>query len=216
MKKYLKILAFVLVLSAAMPARADIEAVSAALKAGVSNVQSELEKLQDLQRQIQDAGAMAKQQIANVEKGINQIKDATENPFEAVQTAVFEGMKNKVDGSGNEDAIVDDVKANYNRVYGAENAISIAKERKKAINALLGQNAATLYARALVLRQELMAEENPDDNLDSIQNALQASAKMMIQSSRRWNKILEMQAYINEFKSTTAVQGFTLDEEVEQ
>ncbi len=216
MKKYLKILAFVLVLSAAMPARADIEAVSAALKAGVSNVQSELEKLQDLQRQIQDAGAMAKQQIANVEKGINQIKDATENPFEAVQTAVFEGMKNKVDGSGNEDAIVDDVKANYNRVYGAENAISIAKERKKAINALLGQNAATLYARALVLRQELMAEENPNDNLDSIQNALQASAKMMIQSSRRWNKILEMQAYINEFKSTTAVQGFTLDEEVEQ
>jgi len=214
MRKYLKIWAFVLVLSAAMPAKADIEGVSAALEV-VSNAKTKAEEIQNEYRKLLDIKSLAMQTVSEINEGINKIKDVTKNPLGAVQTSVFEGLKGKVDGSGEAGVIVEDVKGNYSRVYGAENAISTAKELNKSINSLLGENAAILYARALILRQELLEEEDPDDNLETIESALKASSKMMVQSSRRWNKILEMQAYINEFKSTPGVQGFTLDEEAE-
>ena len=94
-----------------------------------------------------------------------------------------------------------------------ENSITEAKKLQATINKNMGENAATLYGRTLVLRQELMNEENPEHSLETIQEALQASNEMVITSLRRWNKILEMQAYINEYKNSVAMQNFTRDAE---
>ena len=109
--------------------------------------------------------------------------------------------------------MVENVTENYTRVYGAENSITEAKKIQATINKNMGENAATLYGRTLVLRQELMNEENPEHSLETIQEALQASNEMVITSLRRWNKILEMQAYINEYKNSVAMQNFTRDAE---
>ena len=122
-------------------------------------------------------------------------------------------MSDKVDGSANEDEGIDNVKETYNRVFGAENNITQAKKLKAAINKEQAESMARLYARSLILRQELAEEKDKMPSLDTIDDAFEANNEVMIRSLRRWNKILEMQAHINHYKNTISVQNFVNEEE---
>ncbi len=196
-----------------IPAHADIEAVSAVIKGSVSNVQTELTKLQDMKAAVDDLQSSVMQGFNGVKDKVNEIQDVVQNPVGLAPTNLLQGMHGISDGSETEDVAIEEVKATYNRVYGVDNTITVARQKAAQINKIQGDSAARLFARSLILRQELAEEENPDFKLDTIEDALKASASMMIQSSRRWNKILEMQAYINEYKNSVVIQNFVIDKE---
>lgn len=194
-----------------MPAHADIEAISAVIKGSVSNVQTELTKLQDMKAAVDDLQSSVMQGFNNVMDKVDEIQDVAQNPAGLAPTNLLQGLQGGSDGSQTEDAAMEDVKKTYNRVYGVDNTITVARQKAAQINKLQGDSAARLFARSLILRQELADEENPDYKLDTIEDALKASAAMMLRSSRRWNKILEMQAYINEYKNSVVIQNFVID-----
>lgn len=198
-----------------LPCRAfaDIELVQSGALGPATTAQSKIEQLQDLQESVSKLQETTMQGFDQINDKVGEIKDVVENPLGVGATMVMEGLQGDFDGSSTENESSEKVKETYNRVFGQDNNITIAKEKQAQINKLLGDSSARLYARALILRQDLLAEENPDDKLDTIQDALKATNAMMIQSSRRWNKILEMQAYINEYNNTLAIQNFTLEQE---
>lgn len=193
-------------------ANADIEAVSATIKGTVTNAQTEITKLQDMQKSLTDLNSSVQQGFNEVKNNVGQIVDVSSDPTGLTTTVVMQGVQSITDGSAGEDEAIENVKTTYNRQFGVENNITIAKELAAKINQMQGESAARLYARALVLRQELMDEENPDDDLETIEQALRASGAMILQSARRWNKILEMQAYINEYKNSLAIQNFVVED----
>lgn len=216
MNKRLFIIFCLAVLGISLPARADIESISAAIKGGYTNVQAQLKTVQDAADSVTKLKDTAVQGVTGIMGNVNEIIDTATNPTSLlgdVKTSVMGGLKDALDGSKNEDEQIENVTENYTREFGAENSITKAKKLQAAINKNMGENAATLYGRTLVLRQELMNEENPEHSLDTIQEALQASNEMVLLSMRRWNKILEMQAYINEYKNSIAIQNFTRDAE---
>lgn len=211
LKRWKVFLFFIVMLP--IPAHADIEAVSAVIKGSVSNVQTELTKLQDMKAAVDDLQSSVMQGFNGVKDKVNEIQDVVQNPVGLAPTNLLQGMHGISDGSETEDVAIEEVKATYNRVYGVDNTITVARQKAAQINKIQGDSAARLFARSLILRQELAEEENPDFKLDTIEDALKASASMMIQSSRRWNKILEMQAYINEYKNSVVIQNFVIDKE---
>ena len=198
----------------AFPTKADIEPISATIKGGIENVQTQVKSVQDAAESVKKLTDTAVQGVKGVVDNVDEIVDVATDPLAAVApvaTSVMGGMQDKVDGSQNEDELIEDVTQNYTREFGADNSITEAKKLQAAINKNLGENVATLYARTLVLRQELMKEETPDPSLETITDALDASTEVTLTSLRRWNKILEMQAYINEFKNSLEIQNFTRD-----
>ncbi len=216
MNKLFLIILCIIGLGITLPAQADIESISAAIKGGYTNVQAQLKTVQDAADSVTKLKDTAIQGVTGIMGNINEIVDTATNPTSLigdVKTSVMGGLKDAFDGSKNEDELVENVTENYTRVFGAENSITEAKKLQATINKNMGENAATLYGRTLVLRQELMNEENPEHSLETIQEALQASNEMVITSLRRWNKILEMQAYINEYKNSVAMQNFTRNAE---
>lgn len=217
MPKFLTLVLFSLCgLVYAQLARADIDALKTTISETTKGVQQNIQEVQDLQTAVQDAKTAAQQGFDAAKTGLDNVVDTATNPQALAAAAaadVMQGMQGGADGSATDDEGIDNVKNTYNRAYGIDNNIKIAKELAAKINEMQGQSAARLYARALILRQDLLAEENPDDKLDTIEDALKASQSMLIQSSRRWNKILEMQAYINEYKNTVQIQNFTVYDE---
>ncbi len=203
-------------LGAAFPANADIEAISATIKGAYTNVQAQLKTVQDASESVTKLKDTVVQSVTGIMDNVNDIVDTASNPTSLVgdvSTSVLGGLKDSLDGSKNEDELLEEVSKNYTREFGAENSITEAKNLQASLNENMGKNAAILFARTLVLRQDLMKEENPDHSLDTIDAALQASNEMVIKSLRRWNKILEMQAYINEYQNTREIQNFTRDAE---
>ncbi len=199
--------------AAVSPVSADIELVSPALKGGITKVQAVVKQGQD----VVEAGNKLKdatvQGFQGIKDNIEEIVDFATNPTELVKTTVMGAMSDKVDGSANEDEGIENVKETYNRVFGAENNITQAKKLKAAINKEQAESMARLYARSLILRQELAEEKDKMPSLDTIDDAFEANNEVMIRSLRRWNKILEMQAHINHYKNTISVQNFVNEEE---
>lgn len=212
-KVCLSLCAIFILLVYSFPALADIELVSPVLKGGITKVQAVIKQGQD----VVEAGNKLKdatvQGFQGVKGNIEGIIDVVNDPMSLINTTVMGGMSDKIDGSVNEDEGIDNVKETYNRTFGAENNITIAKKLKAAINKEQAESMARLYARSLILRQELSEEKDDIPSLDTIDKAFSANNEIMIQSLRRWNKILEMQAYINHYKNTMAVQNFVNENE---
>ena len=189
-------------------AHADMEAVSSTIKGTVSKAQTEYKKVQDAASAADDLKNTVTQGVNGIKSNIEEIADVVKDPLSMVTTTVLGGMQDKVDGSATDDEGIDNVKETYNRTFGEENNITKAKQLRAALNKEQGENLARLYARALILRQELAEEKDADVSLDTISGALEANSSIQIQSLKRWNKILEMQAYINGYKNTMAIQNF--------
>ena len=108
----------------------------------------------------------------------------------------------------NEDENIENVKATYNRNWGEEHNNTTARKLREALNKESQVSAAELYARALILRQSLLNEEDPADSLDTIDEAFTAISAMQLRSLARWEKIMGMQAYINAYKNTVQIQNY--------
>ena len=214
---------FGLALCLPRPVRADIEAVIGGMQATVINVQANAKTVQDASESVTKLKDTVAQGVTGVMDNVNEIKEVATNPaliagavtdaVGGIKTKVLGGLQGAVDGSQNEDELIENVTENYTREFGADNSITKAKKLQAAINKNLGENAAILYARVLVLRQEMMREKNPDHSLENIQETLKANNEILLQSLRRWNKILEMQAAMNEYNNSIEMQNFTRDAE---
>lgn len=142
------------------------------------------------------------------------IKTAAAAAVSAAGTAVMGAMKDMVDGKSSDDEVMEKVQETYQVV---ENTPMPEQRRQyDEINKKAGKDIALLFARARMLRKELKEEEPQDlEGLDekTIAELQQLSKTLMIKSGERWNKILEMQAYIMEFNSANEIQKFKREAE---
>lgn len=152
---------------------------------------------------------------------IDEIASAVQDP-----EAYLEGLKDKaadfgkkqlskaigsltdLNASTMETKAMEEVKNNTTRVWGEGNSIEMETARQKALNLERMDNTALLYAKALVLRQELAKEEDEDKKIETVGGALKPIVELQIRSANRWNRILEMQAAINHYRNSMLVQSF--------
>lgn len=192
----------------ALPAKADIEAIQATINILLVKAEAVYKQVQDVKTEALKLKDEAVQGFNSVKKDISDIKDIKLDPKDLVKTAVLEGMKNDLDGKTNEDENIENVKATYNRNWGEEHNNTTARKLREALNKESQVSAAELYARALILRQSLLNEEDPSDSLDTIDEAFAAVSAMQLRSLARWEKIMGMQAYINGYKNTVQIQNY--------
>lgn len=206
-----KILLFCLVLAYSNPVCADIDFI-AAVESAMENVQmnyGQVQKVQEAATTLQDT---VMQGVGGVVGNVTELADTVTNPGDLVKSTVMGGVNDLMKGSKSDSDAAEDVKKTYNRTFGEANNIEKSKKLQATINKNLGENAARLFARTLVMRQELMAEKNPKHKLKTIDDAMKASIDMELISMKRWNRILEMQSYINEYKNSVAIQNFIIEE----
>lgn len=195
----------------AVPAKADIEAIEAAINAFVIKYEAVKKQVQDVLTEAKNLSSEVKQGFRDAKKDIQNIKDFKLDeldPKEIVKTAVLSGMENSVDEKPNEDENVETVKSTYNRTWGEDHNNTVARKLRESINRENQVAAAQLYARALILRQELLEEEDPEYSLNTIEEAFNASNSMQLRSLARWERIMGMQDAINSYKSTMAIQNY--------
>ena len=192
----------------ALPAKADIEAIQATINVLLVKAEAVYKQVQDVKTEALKIKDEAVQGFNSAKKDISGIKDIKLDPKDLVKTAVLEGMKNDLDGKTNEDENIENVKATYNRNWGEEHNNTTARKLREALNKESQVSAAELYARALILRQSLLNEEDPADSLDTIDEAFTAISAMQLRSLVRWEKIMGMQAYINAYKNTVQIQNY--------
>lgn len=206
-----KVLFGCLALAYSGSAWADIDAV-AGIASTLQNVQAQYEQVQTLQESVTTLKDTVTQGVGGVLDNVKEFTDIATNPGDFVKSTVMGGVDELMKGSKDDSEAAEDVKKTYNRQFGEENNIEKSKKLQATINKNLGENVARLYGRTLVMRQELLAEKNPKHSLKTIDKAMRASTDMMLTSMKRWNRILEMQAYINEYKNSIAIQNFTVEE----
>lgn len=202
-------------MSLSLSARADVEAVSASVKGIIIQIK-DLEK--EAEKRLSEAKNLIASQIQdfnNLKSSVEGLKDNLTNPLDSPKTFVLDGVQNSTDGSKTDDEVAKDVEKTYVR-YEGDDTIVRARKLQNDLNKVMGENAALLYARTLILRQELLNEKNPEHSLETIEDALQASNDMVLLSMQRWNKILAMQAYINEYNNTVAIHNFKREAEEEE
>ena len=200
-------------MSFSLSARADIEAVSATAK-GIIIRAEDLKK--EAEKRLSEAKNLIASQIQdfnNLKSSVEGLKDNLTNPLDSPKTFVLDGVQ--TNGSKTGDEMAKDVEKTYVR-YEGDDTIVRARKLQNDLNKVMGENAALLYARTLILRQELLNEKNPEHSLETIEDALQASNDMVLLSMQRWNKILAMQAYINEYNNTVAIHNFKREAEEEE
>ena len=100
----------------AVPAKADIEAIEAAINAFVIKYEAVKKQVQDVLTEAKNLSSEVKQGFRDAKKDIQNIKDFKLDeldPKEIVKTAVLSGMENSVDEKPNEDENVEKEKKTY-------------------------------------------------------------------------------------------------------
>lgn len=202
-------------------ARADIEPINVVVQNAVAvpaQIQKQYQDVKDVVSKAKNLYLMGRDKV---NEAIDKIEDIKEDPLGVLKTGVMEGMKNKGSGtSGGEVEIeadrADRVKENYNRGFGMINNIAIQKELNKQVNKEKLKNAAVLFARSLLKRQELREEETEEPSLETVALAQKASNDIALRSFKRWNTILETQAYITSGKYLVEVQNYINEAPVEK
>lgn len=204
----------------ACQAHADIEAIVPVIDK-VRGAQEEITTQMQNITALQEATDSA---VQTVQGGLNQatgLAQQVTNPAGLVNqaagmatTTMMGTLGNVVDGSAGEDEVAEEVKNTYSPAY--DDPLPEKRKHFDEVNKKAVKDVGRLFARAIILRQELMAEESPDTsdmNFETIKEAQDASNALLIQSAKRWNKILEIQSYVNEFNNSVTMQNFLRDEE---
>ena len=200
-------------------ARADIEPINTVVQYAVavpSQIKKEYQDIADVVSKGKSLYLMGRDKVTKVLDTINDIK---ENPENVLSTGVLDGLKNIKVGSGGESGAGDGeveieaerkdrVKEVYNRGYGMLDNIAFQKELNKQVNREKLKNASVLFARSLLKRQELKEEETEEPSLDTVADAQKAANEVALRSFKRWNTILETQAYIRSGKNLVKVQNY--------
>lgn len=167
-----------------------------------------------LQEAADNASQVAIEGMATASGLAENVKDPSalvDSAVGAATTTVLGAVSNYLDGSSGEDEAMEAVQNTYTPSYNMP--LPEVRKHYDELNKKAGEDLARLFARSLVLRQELMAEENPAEDFETIKEAQAASTALLIKSAQRWNKILEIQAYTDEFQGSKRMQNFKLDEE---
>ena len=200
-------------------ARADIEPINTVVQYAVavpSQIKKEYQDIADVVSKGKSLYLMGRDKVTKVLDTINDIK---ENPENVLSTGVLDGLKNIKVGTGGESGAGDGeveieaerkdrVKEVYNRGYGMLDNIAFQKELNKQVNREKLKNASVLFARSLLKRQELKEEETEEPSLDTVADAQKAANEVALRSFKRWNTILETQAYIRSGKNLVKVQNY--------
>ena len=145
---------------------------------------------------------------AKKQAGISFIKDPN-----ALLNQVAPSVADKLKGESSS-AVKEEVRDKYS--LKEDEGLEAATVRNKAINAELIETSAALFAKAVVLRQRLNNEEKTDPDLDTIESAMRTNTALMVQSLRRWNEALKVQAHISNYKNFLENKNFKVDKEDEE
>lgn len=207
-----------------LPAVADIEALVAAIDPERKNGEQAQTTYETVSAGI-EAGNVS---VQTLQSGINQgtgLMEQVQNPgalltefgtaaLTTVGTQVMNGLSEYVNGKESDDEAVEKVE----EVYAPPANAPLPELRKHfdEINKKAAEDLAMLFARSRFLRKELK-EEEPQNFEDlkgkTISELQKLSKEVKIKSGKRLNKILEMQAYINEFTNSRKMQGFKKEKE---
>ena len=235
MKKHGVIFVFCLfsALTYSFRAWADIEAIQAVityLGDVVEDGKAKIEDLKSLYESGQQLASQAKKYVddgkAMVQKGkqtYNSIKEkaeAIQGKATALAEAVkngdmstitsglsnmeFSNLKNAFDGSHADDEMADAVLDTLVRKKG-ENSIANEEVLKKAINKQTGLAIANVYAKSMILRHDLLKEEDEFHNPQSVDEAMDLCQKKQLQMMERQNRIMDLQGSTAKFHHTRAV-----------
>lgn len=155
--------------------------------------------------------AAVKEGVAEAQNTIDAVKNAANDPLGAAMQLVDVGAKilDGMEKIGQKNTQNENAAIVKTTMMLPENATVEEREELNAkIIRLIGEKAAELFAKSLVLRQELIAEEDPEEEFGTIQEYMKASNAMMVQSAKRWNKILEMESVLQEFNNIGVLVGF--------
>ena len=149
------------------------------------------------------------------EKLANKVKEIISDPLGAgIKLAQRLQEKLKDDELASDEEKADVVQKMYSRTK--DSSIDVAEEQQKATNLLLIENTSSLYAKALVLRQNLNDEETDAPNIETQEDALRSNTAVQLKSLERWNEILKMQSYISNYNNFLENQNYALDKEDEE
>lgn len=222
-------------------AKADIEALQAVITAlgdVVQGAQEHILKAKSMYESGQQLASQAKKCVSEVRNTVEQgkktyedakakakaIKDRVNNATEIFKSGDLGELKSKLaskefsslngmfDGKHDEDETADQVLETMVRKKG-DDSIANQNALTRAINEKLGDNMANLFGKSMVMRQNLVNEEDNPQNPESVDEAIGLSQKMQLQSMRRFNEILSMEASISRFYHSMAIGNIVGDYE---
>lgn len=199
---------------------ADVEAPGTVIDKTAEVPQTTKDKIQTEYALRKKQYAVAKQGFQKAKEKYNQAKEMADNIQEAIENPLGAGVSlaqklheglTKKDIS--KDELAQSVKATYSREENA--GIEAAVAHQKATNLLLIDNTAALFAKAMVLRQNINDEELDEPDIENIETAMRLSTALMVKSLERWNEILKMRAYISAYKNFLENQNYKVEEDEE-
>ena len=217
MKKLLSVGIFFALCLAPLSAYSIFDAMRTAQRGTIDKIQAKLQQVQkyyDLGKKLEDQATQVTNQAISTVGGVVDVAQNPQMLQDAVTSTVMQSAQDMLNGKTDEETEKEVRK--LRRKKGAKtDTIAVAELLQEAVNELKGQSVAELYNKALILRLDIAEEESPDDKVDTIEQALQANSKMYLQSARRWNKILEMQAYISDFVFMNQIVNYPQEDEDE-
>ena len=225
MRKRICLLIFLSLLPAfyTQPARVDIDIVRKIVDVLDQATQAadtlETEKAKVTQELKKSVTGFDKKNLTEIykkaKKLVEQAKELASDPLGAgMQIAQMLQEKLKDDEQASDEEKAEVVKKMYSRTK--DSSIDMAQEQQKATNLLLIANTSSLFAKAMVLRQKINDEETDAPTLETEEDAMRASTAIQLNSMERWNEIMKMQSYINNYNSFLENQNYALDEEDEE
>jgi len=215
------LLALFLTVMSIADCRADFEAVETIL-ARVENVQKEAQNVQEQIKQVQAAinevrqggwGILKDMGMGVVNVAGAMAKGMAQNAIASIQP---KGVAENTDDT-------EKLKANIEKTmvpqYGTKNQDETYSETKKVTDALKRENISRFYALAFTTRTNMAKEareKGEDDKpkeLTESRAMVQAANDEALESAERLNRILDMQASIDEFTMTDLLQSFSAEAE---
>jgi len=216
-------------------ARADIEALQGVLTVVgdlVASIKEEVVRAKGLITKGKELATQCKKMAKDVQNTVDQAKRVVKTAEEKVQE-----IKNTVDAirSAAESKDVKGLKsslesiefAGLNKVLGGKetdeeraeavldsmvrkrgnDSIENQKQLSAAINRKNGRDMADLFAKTIIVRQNLLEEEDDPKNPQAIDEAFEFSQKTGVDTLKKGQDILNMQATIRRFHNTQAMQN---------
>ena len=222
-----------------LKARADIEGIQAVITAlgdVVEGFKEQAEKAQSLYESGQQLASQVKQYAdeakATVEKGRQMYADAKEKAeaikakangaieaiknkdINALQSGIsnmeFSALKDTYDGSHTDGEMAEAILDTLVRQRGNE-SIANQKLLSESINKRNGLGVANVYAKSMILRQELAKEKDELKNPQSVDEAISLYQQTVLQSAKRTNTTMQMSGEISKFHHTLAIESVAGD-----
>ena len=215
--------------------------VVASAKDQVVKAQDMIESMEQLKTQVKSAVNDVKKTVNDVKGVVDEAKntvdavkekaqgivDEVNNTLTAVQNKDFGALKDKVsnlelaglngtfDGTKDDEDMAEAVMENMVRKKG-EDSIANQKALSQAINQKNGIDMTNMFAKAMVLRQNLLEETDETENPETIDEAVSLAQQEKLSAMRRRNKILNMEATISRFRHAQEMENIQGDYEEAQ